>query len=481
MSGGADPVWYGDRRWYREATSRSHMPSREGAKGALPTIQGVADDLTAGRVWSRELVERAFDRVRDPAGEGQRIFIRPFEDQALAAAEAMDRLRDAGIRLSPLAGVPITVKDLCDIAGSTTLAGSRALADDPPAERDAPVVARLRAAGAVILGTTNMTEFAMGGLGLNPHYGTPLNPYDRATGRIPGGSSSGAAVSVADGVAVAALGTDTAGSIRMPAALCGLAGFKPTARRVPADGTVPLAASLDSIGPLGASVACCALFDAVLAAEPPTVPDAIALDGLRLGVPQTLVLDDLEPPVAKSFSAALSALSRAGATIIEVAFTELAELPRINRFGGFAIAEGYAWHRRLIEQKADLYDQIIVKRFQAGAAVGAAEYIDLVAARRDFIGRTAALRQGFDAMLMPTVPMIAPAVAAIADEQAWLDNNRLIIRNPAIANFLDGCALTVPCHAPGEAPVGLTLMGDAMTDRRLLGIGLSVERALSAG
>jgi aspartyl-tRNA(Asn)/glutamyl-tRNA(Gln) amidotransferase subunit A len=392
-------------------------------------------------------------------------------------------MRKSGVSLPPLAGLPISVKDLFDIAGTVTTAGSIALKDAPPAQRDAPAVARLRRAGAVILGTTNMTEFAMGGLGLNPHYGTPRNPFDRARGLIPGGSSSGAAISVTDGMAAAGIGSDTAGSVRMPAALCGLVGFKPTARRVPLEGSIPLAWSLDSIGPLAKTVEECALLDAVLADAPDTQLEPVPLAGLRFAVPKTLVLDDLMPPVAAAFDRAIAALSRAGASIAEIGLAELAELAIVNgrTKGGFAVVEGYTWHRKLLESKGSQYDPIIAARFATGAQVGAADYIELIHARRDIIARCSAATVGYDAVLMPTVPIVAPPIADLeANEPKWLATNRTMIRNPGIANFLDRCALTLPCHEPGTAPVGLTLMGETMADRRLLAIGLSVEAALGS-
>src|SRR6266849_1967677 len=221
---------------------------------AKPTVLSLAADLAAGHTSSRDLVEAALARIADPAGEGARTFIKVYADSARAAADAQDRLRQAGYVASPLAGLPVSIKDLFDVAGEVTLAASKALDDRPPAEHDAPVVARLRAAGAVLIGRTNMTEFAFSGVGINPHYGTPGNPYDRRL--VPGGSSSGAAVSVADAEAVVAIGSDTGGSVRIPAALCGLVGFKPTQHRITRDGAIPLSTTLDSIGPLANSVAC---------------------------------------------------------------------------------------------------------------------------------------------------------------------------------------------------------------------------------
>src|SRR5882757_8045260 len=291
---------------------------------ANPTIQQLAADLAAGRTTSRTLTEEALDRIGDAKGEGKRAFIKVYKTQALAAADASDVLRKAGIVASPLSGIPVSIKNLCDVKGETTLAGSKVRKEQRIATEDAPVVARLRAAGAVIVGSTNMSEFAFSGVGFNPHYGTPGNPADRT--RVPGGSSSGAAVSVAARMAVAALGTDTGGSVRIPAAVCGIVGFKPTARRVPIDGVVPLSTSLDSIGPLANSVECCAIVDAVFAAEPIAVPEPIPLTGLRLVVPKHYVMDDLDPVVAGAFARALKTLSGIGVKIEQIDLPELNEL-----------------------------------------------------------------------------------------------------------------------------------------------------------
>lgn len=433
----------------------------------------------AARARSRDLVERCFAAIADRDGVGTRTYIRLFETEATAAAAAWDAMGDAGVPLPPLAGLPISVKDLFDVAGSVTTAGSIVLKDAPPAARDAAAVARLRAAGAVVLGTTNMTEFAFGGLGINPHYGTPPNPFDRRLGRIPGGSSSGAAVSVSDGMALAALGSDTAGSVRMPAAMCGIVGFKPTARRVPLAGTIPLAATLDSVGPLARSVALCALVDAVLANEPAEVPPPRPLSGLRIAVLQTLVLDDLEPAVAAAFSRALTVLSKGGARITEIALPELGKLPQLNARGSMIVMEGFAWHRELLRSKQDLYDPMVASRFVAAEKASAADYIALANARARMIESTRAATSGYDALVMPTLQLTAPPIADLeGDESRYLAAQRAIIRNPGVVNFLDRCALTVPCHEPGTAPVGLSLVGETMADRDILSIGLSVEAAL---
>src|ERR1700751_2884139 len=233
-----------------------------------PTLAALADDLDAGRTSARKLVEECIARIADPAGEGQRAFIHVDKDAALEAAEAMDRLRKVRAAPSRFAGIPVSIKDLFDIRGQVTRAGSRALEDSAPAERDATVVARLRRAGFVVVPRPNMTEFAYSGIGINPHFGTPKGAWRRSAGHVPGGASSGAAVSVVDGMAHGALGTDTGGSCRIPAAYNGIVGYKPTQRRIPLDGGVPLSSSLDSYGPLARTVQCCATLDAVLADEP---------------------------------------------------------------------------------------------------------------------------------------------------------------------------------------------------------------------
>jgi aspartyl-tRNA(Asn)/glutamyl-tRNA(Gln) amidotransferase subunit A len=324
-----------------------------------------------------------------------------------------------------------------------------------------------------------MTEFAFSGLGINPHYGTPLNPYDRSAGRIPGGSSSGAAVSVADAMALGALGTDTGGSCRIPAALCGIVGFKPTARRVPTAGAFPLSTSLDSIGPLAATVACCAVLDAVLAGEPVAELAPFPLAGLRMAVPQTMVLEGLQPAVARAFESALAALRKAGARIVDIPLRELSELAQINAKGGLAAAESYAIHRALIATAEKTYDPEVLVRILRGREQDAADYIDLVKARGDFIRRVDAVTAPYDALLMPTTPVTAPRLADLAGAESYRKVNFLVLRNPAIANFLDRCAISLPCQHAGDAPVGLMLIGGHGADRRLLAIAAAIETVVS--
>ncbi|MBN9536892.1 MAG: amidase [Alphaproteobacteria bacterium 65-37] len=437
-----------------------------------PTLGQLAADLAAGLTTSRQLTEEALARIEDPKGEGKRAFVKVWRTQALAAADASDLQRKAGIVLSPLAGIPVSIKDLCNVAGETTLAGSKALDDAKPAAADAPVVARLRAAGAVIVGSTNMSEFAFSGVGFNPHYGTPGNPADRK--RVPGGSSAGAAVSVADRMAVAALGTDTGGSVRIPAAVCGLVGFKPTARRVPIDGVVPLSTSLDSIGPLANSVEDCAIVDAVFAGEPISVPAAAPLAGLRFAVPKHFVMSELDPTVTAAFERACKALSAKGVKIEQIDLAELDELPTINATGGFAAAESYAWHRDLIARRGNEYDPFVHPRIMRGKDMSAADYIELLARRADLQRRVSAITSNYDAVIMPTCAIVAPTLDEVATSDGFVKKNMLLLRNTSVGNFLDRCGISLPCHAAGELPVGFMLMGETMADRRLLALARSV-------
>jgi aspartyl-tRNA(Asn)/glutamyl-tRNA(Gln) amidotransferase subunit A len=404
------------------------------------------------------------------------VFTALMETSARAEAAASDGLRRAGVPPRPLEGLPISIKDLFDVKGAVTTASSKVLATEPPAEADAPVVARLRAAGAVLVGRTNMTEFAYSGLGINPHYGTPANPWDRASKRIPGGSSSGAAVSVADGMATVGLGTDTGGSVRIPSSLCGLAGFKPTQSRVPIAGAVPLSTSLDSIGPLAPTLECCVRVHQVLAAEPVRAIPALPVKGLRLAVPKEFVLDDLDAATAAAFKAALTRISQAGATIVDLSLPELLELPLVNAKGGFTAPESFALHERHILRDPDAFDPRVISRMLRASEQSAAEYYALVRARADIQARVAAKTSAFDAVLMPTTPRIAPPIAdLVSDDAAYGSVNMAMLRNCSVGNFLDRCAATLPIHEEGTAPVGLMVMGETLADDRTLAISLGLE------
>ena len=457
-------------------------------------IDQLARQLATGTTTSRALVEAGLEAISDPVGEGSRAFIAVAADRARAEADAWDNVRSAGGWTPPLGGLPIGVKDLADVAGEVTTAGSRALAAGGPAVADARSVARLRAAGLIVMGRTNMTEFAFSGLGLNPHYGTPASPWDRTGGRIPGGSSSGSAVAVADGMVAVALGTDTGGSCRIPAAFCNIVGYKPTARLVPLDGIIPLAPSLDSVGPLANSVACAATVHAVLSGDGGPVPGPAnrrSPSGLRLGLLTDAMLDDLDAAVAERFESAVSALSTAGASVVEVDFPELQELAHINRDGGLAPAEALEWHQRLIAERGEQYDQRVRRRIEGGRRASAVYYIEVLNHRRRLIERFAEIAEGYDALLAPTVAILPPPIASFPpdgdpsdpDDRYYTTTNLKALRNTSIGNFLDSCAISLPlCRPEARATtpaVGVMLMAPALSDRPLLAAAAAVEDTLA--
>ncbi len=440
-----------------------------------PTLAALADDLENGRTSARKLVDDCLARISDPSGEGVRTFIHVDAEAAVEAAEAMDRLRKAKAAPSPFAGSPVSIKSRFDIRGQVTRAGSGGLEDSAPAEADAPVVARLRRAGFIVIGRTNMTEFAYSGIGINPHYGTPKSVWQRNVGHVPGGSSSGAAVSVADGMAHGALGTDTGGSCRIPAAYNGIVGYKPTQRRVPLDGGVPLSFTLDSFGPLARTVGCCAVLDAVLAGEPIEPLRPRPFKGMRLAVPTTVALDELDDEVARAFDRALETLSRKGAVIERIAVPEFLDVAVINAQGGFAAAESYAWHRYLIASKGDDYDPRVSMRILRGESISAADYVDLLNARKSLIARAAVRLASYDALVLPTTANTPPRITDLADDKAFTKANLLSLRNSTLINMIDGCAISLPCHREGEAPVGLMLAASGGADRRIFELAAAME------
>ena len=378
----------------------------------------------------------------------------------------------------PLAGIPVSIKDLFDVAGEVTAAGSTVLAGAAAAAADCPAVTRLRAAGAALAGRTNMVEFAFSGVGINPHYGTPVNPADSSVDRIPGGSSSGAAVSVATGAALVGLGSDTGGSIRIPAALCGLVGFKSTARLVPTQGVLPLSTSLDTVCALTRSVRDAITVPQVLAARSVQLSGK-PLSAFRVAVARTQLQDGLDDTVAQAFGHSLDVLRRAGAHIEDIALKEIGDLAAINASGGLSAAESYAWHRDLIARHQAEYDPRVALRILRGARMSAHQYIDLLAARKGWIFRMEASLSGFDAVLSPTVPIVAPSIASVLnDDDEFFRVNGLLLRNTAVVNMLDGCAISLPCHSPDQLPVGLMLWHAALHDDTVLELALQVEAAL---
>ena len=446
----------------------------------MPTdLTQAAADIAAGRLSAQAALDAALAQAASAAN--RHTFIRRFDAQARAAARAIDRQREAGAPLPALAGLAVSVKDLFDVAGQPTTAGSRSLYDALPATQDCPAVARLRAAGAAFIAHTNLTEFAFSGVGINPHHGTPANPATAALDaepRIPGGSTSGGAVSVASGAAWAALGSDTGGSIRIPAALQGLVGFKCTARWVPTAGAIPLSTTLDTACAITRSVRDAVLLHEVLAARR-VVLDPRPLSAWRLAVPRTVMLDALEPAVAAAFERALSSLRAAGARIEDIDLPCLDDTAALQRNGGLAAAESWAWHRHRLAAREAQYDPRVALRIRRGEAISAADYIDLQIDRRAWIARMESALAGFDAMLSPTVPILAPRIQPLIDSsEAFFAANALLLRNPSLVNLLDGCALSLPCQRTGGWPVGLMVWGPALADDRVLAVSLAIEQAL---
>ena len=439
------------------------------------TIASLNAAIAAGSTSCAEIVDNAIARAT--AGEGSRAF-RTVREAAMLEARAWDALRATGVAVSPLAGLPISIKDNIDFAGEPTSGGCKLLDKAPPATQHAVVVQRLLAAGAVIVGRTNMSELAFSGIGYNRLYGTPANPFDRATGRIPGGSSSGAAISVTDGMAVAAIGTDTGGSVRIPAALCGLVGFKPTQARVPRDGVLPLSMLLDCVGPLACNVSDCALLDGILANDPfPLVPFE---GGLRLCTADDAVLADADETVRGDYERAKEALRQRGANIDALPVGAFAEMDSYAARGSFSSAEAWERFGALIDARQHDIEPRIAERITRGRTITAVDWVQNLRARTEMMARFAGYMQNYDALIAPTTPVIAPPTSDMENDDKFRRANGLILRNPMIANLLDAPSLTIPCHAAGSAPVGLMLIGPHMSDHRLLSIGATIERILES-
>ncbi|MDH5329519.1 MAG: amidase [Aquincola sp.] len=447
----------------------------------MPTdLTDAASLIAAGQISARRALEHALDRADSESAA--KAFLRRFDLMAREAADRVDRLAAERRPLPALAGLAVSVKDLFDVAGFPTTAASASMSDAAPATSDCPAVARLRAAGAALVGHTNLTEFAFSGIGINPRHGTPANPATANLDplpRIPGGSTSGGAVSVGAGAAWAALGSDTGGSIRIPAALQGLVGFKSTARLVPTRGCIPLSTTLDTACAITLSVRDAVRVHEVLAARNVTLEERPPARW-HLAVPRTLVLDGLEPAVAIAFDRALDVLRAAGYGIVEIDLPLLSQAAALQRGGGLSAAESWAWHRHRLADRGAQYDPRVALRIRRGEAMSAADYIDLLRDRADWIERMGDALAPFDALLSPTVPMVAPPIAPlVADNDAFFAANALLLRNPSLVNLLDGCAVSLPCHRAGDWPVGLMIWAAALADDRLLSLSLAIERTLA--
>ena len=428
---------------------------------------------------ARDRLEEALVRIADTKGEGARACLTVYSQTARGAADAADARARAGISLGPLDGIIVSIKDLFDVVGEPTRAGSKILADASPAVADATVVRRLRAAGGVIVAKTNMSEFAFTGIGANPHYGTPGNPADRT--RVPGGSSAGAAVAVADGMCEIGIGTDTGGSTRIPAAFCGIVGYKPSKFRIPTDGAFPLSYTLDSVGPLARTVADCAIADAVMAGDEPWTLEQESPSGLRLGIPQGLPLGELDQTVSARFSAATEELGRSGVYLSDEPLALLDDMVRLNAKATIPVIEGYAIHRERLATRGADFDPNVRVRLEAARGISASDYIAIIRERSRLVRSMDARLADLDGLVLPTVPTVAPALAEVlAAPEVFAARNRLALRNAAIVNVFDLCAISLPLPRQGGLPVGLMLVARNGQDRKLFRMAAAIERLFAA-
>ena len=419
------------------------------------TLAALAAQLAAGETSSAALVQSALARGEQEGVEN--VFTQLDVANAQQQELEQDALRADGRAPSRWAGIPITVKDLFDLAGQTTMAGSRVLSSRAPASANAPAIQHLLDAGFVVLGKVNMTEFAYSGLGLNAHYGTPVNPWSGEMARIPGGSSSGAGASVAGGIVPASIGTDTGGSVRIPAALCHLVGFKPPSAAVSTEGAVPLSATLDSVGPLANSVACCRVLASIMSAGhicPSTVSGEAAslppLSGRRLLLPVASSTRDcalwrqLDPQVQSRFEQSVQRLVEAGVEIIREPVPLFDDVLESGVQGTIVGFESSQWHREMISHSADQYDPRVLSRMLGGFDVTDEAYKIALAKRDVLIDRFAGLMKDFDAVIWPTTAIVAPTFDELQDDKEYGRINQLMLRNTSIGNTLDSAAVTIP-------------------------------------
>ena len=442
--------------------------------------------IESGIIDPRALTEHFLERIE--AADGDRaIYLRLTAERARAEAEAAHRRAQAGLRQSPLDGVPISWKDLYDSAGDVTGHGTPALADRVPA-RDATVLARATRAGLVCLGKTNQSEFAFSILGLNPKLGTPPNPFDATVERLPGGSSSGAAVSLSRGLAAAAIGSDTGGSVRVPAAWNGLVGLKTSFGLLPLEGVLGLSTSMDTVGPLAHDVADAAALFAVLdgrfGAGNRPAPDleGAALDRDRFALPTTLVWDTLDPGVEAATRGALERLRAAGCAIDETPVPEFDEAEAlVGRLGPYHAAECHALWYDVIESRPEQVYTPIRERIRSGAEMSATDAARAKQGLGEIAGRLHARIRRHGVLVMPTVAVSAPPIADLeADIEVYRAANAAILRNTRLANYLACCALTLPCGRDGNGvPVGLMLMAPLGDEERLLRLGSAIEPVLA--
>ncbi len=447
---------------------------------ALPlTARSALHSMADGIISAEIIAHRMIEKIQSTDGEGSRAYLSLDVEAAAKAAQAADQARAAG-HSGPLAGLPVAIKDLFDIKGQVTTAGSLVLAGAEPAHKDAAMVERLRSAGAVILGRSHMNEFAYSALGTNPHFPQPRSPWDRerddGRGRSPGGSTSGGAVAVADGLAYAALGSDTGGSTRIPAAFCGMTGWRPSQNRMSGQGAFPLAASFDTPGLIARCVDDCQLFDSILTGDNEQHP-VPPVTSLRLCRADGMPFDDLEAEVEGATRKALNILIAAGARIDACSKFDWAAPATALRAGQITAVEGLVAHGKLIDRWRE-YDPRVVARMRGGEEVKAKDYVAALRNIEILKEEFDHVFKGFDAILMPTVAIVPPRLAELDEDDAFFAINTKALRNTLIASILDLPAISIPIHAQNEAPVGLMLIGRRGCDTKLLVIAKVIESTL---
>jgi aspartyl-tRNA(Asn)/glutamyl-tRNA(Gln) amidotransferase subunit A len=446
----------------------------------LASITEVRRRISSNEISTKEYVVQCIENIKNISGEGAKAFLYIAQDEAIATAHSQDILLEKGLQIGPLSGVTVSIKDLFDIAGQVTASGSNVLRNNSPATEDSEVVSRIRRAGGIVVGRTNMTEFAYSGLGLNPHFGTPLNPYDRSNGRIPGGSTSGGAISVTDQMALIAIGSDTGGSCRIPAALCGIVGFKPTASRYSMAGVLPLSRSLDSVGILASSVQCCQIIDGVLFDGSKGDNFEVPISRINIGIVDNVVLDGMDGDVKKNYLRTIEILEKSGANLRTINSKVFERVIQLQGQPKIVSAEANSEYENILALKGEEVDPRVSSRIVKGKEISSAVYIKTLVERKLLIQ---AWRQEFsndDVWVMPTVPVIAPLLNDLSSDEEYFKYNSLMLRNPGLINFLDGCALSIPNHFAEEPPTGIMLASPGSDDETLLRCGLAVEKMLSS-
>jgi aspartyl-tRNA(Asn)/glutamyl-tRNA(Gln) amidotransferase subunit A len=438
----------------------------------LPTtVNAIADALEARQITALEVVESSLAAAGDPARQGPVSFIEVFADEARAQARAIDAARARGAAVPRYAGVPVGIKALFDVRGHRTTSG--AIIPEPIAAKDADAVAVLRHAAFVPIGHNNMTEFAYSGLGMNPHFGNPLSPWRKTEGRVAGGSTSGGAAAVAEGTVPLALGSDTGGSCRIPAAFCNLTGFKPTQSRISRAGMIPLSTTLDTVGWIARTVDCCIAANAILSGDSAPI-GAANIRSLRIAVPMEVALADLAPEVERSFTNVVERLRAEGNVASRISIPALNDIAVMNRLGGFSAYESYAWHRSRLAAYRDRYDPRVRTRIERGREQTPADYAELQASRAALVNRFQRAAESFDVLLFPTVPILPPRLSDLATDEEYFRFNSLALRSPALVNMVDGCAISIPVD-PAGPPIGVTIAGPAGRDRVVLAAARALE------